>query len=194
MIKDQLDDFTIRVLLVAATISIIVGISTSKNHDGGWIEGTSIYLACLLIILIQIGNDYMKNRQFIRLLETIKDIEISAIRGQHGTSCPVNIWDLCVGDIINIEAGMRIPADSLLLDGLDVIVDEDYYNDGINKFTPKNVATAENKESNPDPFLRSNCLVTEGVGKAVVLAVGTLSQRGKMEADKKFEEEPITKL
>jgi len=193
MVKDQLDDFTIRVLLIAATISIIIGVSTSEDGSG-WVEGTSIYFACLLIISLQTLNDYFKNRQFIKLLEQIKDVEVSAIRGQHGTTSPVINWDLVVGDIINIEAGMRIPADCVLIEGLDVVVDEDYYYNGVNTFVPKLVATADNKDSNPDPFLRSNCLVTEGVGKAVVLAVGNLSQRGKMEANRKFEEEPITKL
>jgi magnesium-transporting ATPase (P-type) len=32
-----------------------------------------------------------------------------------------------VGDIILFETGSRIPADCLLVDGLDVVVDESFY-------------------------------------------------------------------
>jgi magnesium-transporting ATPase (P-type) len=35
--------------------------------------------------------------------------------------------DLVVGDIITIEAGMRIPADCILLEGMDIKCDESMY-------------------------------------------------------------------
>jgi len=34
---------------------------------------------------------------------------------------------LVVGDIITIEAGMRIPADCILLEGMDIKIDESMY-------------------------------------------------------------------
>jgi len=44
------------------------------------------------------------------------------------------------------------------------------------------VGTEDNYEANPDPFLLSNSLITKGMGKAVVLAVGKMSQRGIIES------------
>lgn len=38
--------------------------------------------------------------------------------------------NLVVGDIITIEAGMRIPADCILLDGMDIKCDESMYRGG----------------------------------------------------------------
>ncbi len=40
------------------------------------------------------------------------------------------VTNLVVGDIILIEAGMRIPADSILIDGMDITVDETMYGFG----------------------------------------------------------------
>jgi len=205
MIIEQFEDLTIRILLIAATLSIIAGIAT-KGWSTGWIEGVSIYFAVLLIVSLTLGNDYMKNRQFLKLIEQVKDIEVSVIRGQHGTTAPVNVWNLVVGDIVMIEAGMRVPADCLLIEGLDVEVDEAYYNDEETKIVKKRVATPEDKSEfemsreaeknawNPDPFLLSNTLITKGIGKAVVLAVGNLSQRGMKEASRELEDEAITPL
>ena len=37
------------------------------------------------------------------------------------------MFDLVVGDVILVEAGMRIPADCMLVEGMDVTVDEAPY-------------------------------------------------------------------
>lgn len=37
---------------------------------------------------------------------------------------------MVVGDVIVIEAGMRVPADCIMFEGLDVVVDESMYHEG----------------------------------------------------------------
>ena len=83
-----------------------------------------------------------------------------------------------------VEAGMRIPADCILVEGHDITVDEAYYNDGKETIIKKDVAKIEEEQvdkwgdkvkftpSNPDPFLLSKSLVLSGSGRAVVCAVG----------------------
>ena len=39
----------------------------------------------------------------------------------------IKAYDLVVGDIILVETGMRIPADCILIDGIDITVDEAVY-------------------------------------------------------------------
>lgn len=39
------------------------------------------------------------------------------------------VSEIVVGDVILIEAGMRIPADCILIDGMDVVCDESMYKD-----------------------------------------------------------------
>jgi magnesium-transporting ATPase (P-type) len=76
-----------------------------------------------------------------------------------------------VGDVILIEAGMRIPADCILIDGMDITVDETMY--GFSDSIKKNLSLGpEQHIKNPDPFLLSRSLVRTGSGRAVVCAVG----------------------
>ena len=49
------------------------------------------------------------------------------IRGNKGLPETCMASNLVVGDIITIEAGMRIPADCILIDGMDVKCDESMY-------------------------------------------------------------------
>jgi Ca2+-transporting ATPase len=76
--------------------------------------------------------------------------------------------------LIVIESGMRIPADCLLIEGMDVTVDERMYYEGVSKIMKKEVSkdATQHRWNNPDCFLLSKSMVLTGVGKAVVCAVG----------------------
>lgn len=135
------------------------------------VEGLSIFAAILLITAISAANDYVKEKQFIDLLDVAKDYEVSCIRGQDGTTAPVNAWELVVGDIITFEAGDRIPADCLLLESIDLKVDEAYHNDDVKTIVDKHEVDAENTVDNYDAFLMAESLVVEGSGKAIILVI-----------------------
>ena len=81
-----------------------------------------------------------------------------------------------VGDIIMVEAGMRIPADCVLLSGMDVTVDEaPYFEDREtinNKSLSVGIVEDNNHTSNPDPFLLTDTLIMSGSGSAVICCVG----------------------
>jgi len=53
-----LDDFTLKILLVAAVVSIIVETITSDHKDIAWIEGFAILVAVFLSSGITTINDY----------------------------------------------------------------------------------------------------------------------------------------
>ena len=80
--------------------------------------------------------------------------------------------DLVVGDIILVETGMRIPCDSVLIKGTDVVVDEGIYHEGRETLMKKHISNGDNHRENPDPFLLSRSLVMRGSGTAVVCCVG----------------------
>ncbi|MFS8160623.1 MAG: hypothetical protein ACMG6E_10565 [Candidatus Roizmanbacteria bacterium] len=91
------------------------------------------------------------------------------------------MFDLVVGDIILLETGSRIPADCILIEGQDLTIDESFYQTSELKegrAVRKQVANDNNMHECPDPFLLSSTLVSSGVGKAVVTAVGANSRRG----------------
>jgi len=85
----------------------------------------------------------------------------------------VLVHELVVGDIIIVEAGMRVPADCVLIDGMDITADETAYNEGRTLVNKKQISKGEESHrENPDPFLLANSLVMTGSGRAVVCAVG----------------------
>lgn len=162
-------------LAIAAFLTIITGM-VANGPKWGWIEGVSIYFAILIIVTLTSLNDWVKDKQFVKLQSLVKDEDIAVIRGKHGATQSVNIYKLVVGDIILLETGARVPADCLLIDGQDITVDETMYYEDNKKATKKNPATEDNARA--DPFLLSNTLIATGTGKAVVLVVGEQSRRG----------------
>jgi P-type E1-E2 ATPase len=49
---------------------------------------------------------------------------VAVYRGGNGMTQTIPVADLVVGDIIKLEQGMRIPADCVLLEGIDISTDE----------------------------------------------------------------------
>lgn len=101
------DDTTLQILIVSAIISLSIGMYENPKH--GWIEGTSILFAVLLVAVVTAVNDYKKEQQF-RVLNKVKDdVDVNCMRNSKMTS--VNVADLVVGDLVILNAGDRIPAD-----------------------------------------------------------------------------------
>ena len=49
----------LRVLCVAAIVSLVLGIAT-EGIEHGWYEGTSILLAVVIIVTVTSGNNWIK--------------------------------------------------------------------------------------------------------------------------------------
>lgn len=83
-VKEALNDRILLALAVAAFLTIIAGMV--KDWRLGWVEGFSIYLAILIVVMISSANDWMKDKQFVRLQSTVKDENIAVIRGKYGAT------------------------------------------------------------------------------------------------------------
>jgi magnesium-transporting ATPase (P-type) len=183
----------LRVLLVAATLTLLIGLVSSREN--GWVEGASIYFAVAFIALFASSFELLKERQILKLHDEIRNEECNAVRGQYGLSQPCKVYNLVVGDIILIEAGMRIPADCVLLDGQDITIDEAIYNEDRELIAPKSVSKGEdNHRENPDPFLLSRTLVLSGSGRAVVCAVGDNTRYALTFPKSELHDEDLTPL
>ena len=120
---EALGDKILQILLLAATVSLIIGIIQS-GWTHGWIEGSSIYLAVVIIVSVTSGNNYVKEKQFQKLVAKASEDSCPTFRGNEGLTKTIPVQELVVGDIFKISTGMRIPADSILLEGTDVATDE----------------------------------------------------------------------
>lgn len=98
--------------------------------------------------------------------------------------------------MVLIETGMRIPADCILIDGMDVAVDESLYNEDRESIVQKRISQGEDHHrENPDPFLLAGTLVTAGSGRAVVCAVGKHTRFAQtFPVDQLNEDEELTPL
>ena len=75
---------------------------------------------------------------------------------------------------------MRIPADCVLIEGIDISTDEAAMT-GEPDHVEKSGVTQDTYKHNPDPFLLGKTLVVNGQGKAVVCCVGVNSRSGMAE-------------
>jgi Ca2+-transporting ATPase len=134
----------------------------------GWIEGTSILIAIALIVLIGSCNDWSKDKKFAEINAIAQNGTVPVIRGKAGCSTQVCIWDLVVGDVILLREGDCVPADCIIIDSTNVVVDESNF-EGRSDRVEKNVKS--------DPFLYANSNLVGGHCRAVVAVVGDQSSR-----------------
>ena len=73
----------------------------------------------MIIVLVNSGNDYQKERQFRKLNARKEDREIQTVR--NGEKTQVSIFELVVGDVVILGTGEVIPADGLFIEGYSAI-------------------------------------------------------------------------
>eukprot|EP00345_Euplotes_harpa_P017165 CAMPEP_0168348366 /NCGR_PEP_ID=MMETSP0213-20121227/19672_1 /TAXON_ID=151035 /ORGANISM="Euplotes harpa, Strain FSP1.4" /LENGTH=177 /DNA_ID=CAMNT_0008357891 /DNA_START=128 /DNA_END=658 /DNA_ORIENTATION=+ len=121
MVCEVFEDKILRILLCAALVSLIIGI-WQEGLEKGWIEGITIYVAVVIITIVTVTNNYTKEKQFQKLMDAREDKYCSIIR--NGKDLHSSIYDLLVGDIVQIREGDSVPADVVLLKGAKVTTDE----------------------------------------------------------------------
>ena len=176
---------------MAATLALIIGV-VQHGWKAGWIEGTAIYIAVAIIVSVTAGNNYVKEKQFQKLVSKANEDYIAVFRGGDGLTQTVLNNELVVGDLIKIEQGMRIPADCVLVEGTDIAADESAMT-GEPEQVEKAPVTEGTFVHNPNPFLLGNTLIVSGQGLAIVCAVGVNTRSGMAESKLNIEEE-ITPL
>ncbi|GJN04026.1 hypothetical protein PR202_ga21535 [Eleusine coracana subsp. coracana] len=163
-------DLTLVILMVAAAISLTLGMST-EGVEEGWYDGGSIFLAVFLVILVTAISDYRQSLQFRHLNEEKQNIQVEVVRG--GKRLGTSIFDLVVGDVVPLKIGDQVPADGILISGHSLAIDE-------------SSMTGESKIVHKDqkaPFLMSGCKVADGYGSMLVTGVGTNTEWGQLMAN-----------
>lgn len=166
----------LRILCAAAAISLVLGILTEGLAEG-WLEGASILIAVVIIVTVTSGNNYIKEQQFQKLnaIATAKDIHV--YRG--GDLIKMSVYDLLVGDVVQISTGEIFSVDGILVEGNDISVDESSLTGETNEIKKK-VPVSYDKKEGASPFLISSSKLMSGTGLMVVAAVGRNSYYGKL--------------
>lgn len=176
LVLNALSDKTLLILILAACISIGVGIyediekarTGDPGYVGSWVEGIAILVAVVVVVLVNSINDWKKEKQFRKLNDKKDDREVQVVR--NGIQQQISIFDLVVGDVALLNTGDVIPADGIFIEGHNLKCDE-------SGMTGESDAIKKSHEK--DPFLLSGTKVLDGVGSMVVIAVGPYSLNGK---------------
>jgi len=177
-------------LTAAAVISLALGLyqTFGVDHEPGepkveWIEGVAIIVAIAIVVVVGAANDWQKERQFVKLNRKKDDRTIKVIRS--GQLREISVYDIFVGDVVNLEAGDMIPVDGILISGHGIKCDESSAtgeSDLLKKTGGDEAFRAIERHDNLkkiDPFILSGAKVSEGVGTFIVTATGVHSSYGK---------------
>ena len=159
-------DPIIRILLVALGVNLLLMI-----RDANWYESAGIAVAVLLATLISTLSEYGSESAFEKLNEEAAHVKCRVRRD--GKVVEIPIADIVVGDVVYIQAGERIPADGVMING-EVDVDQSALN-GETKEARK--VAAQNSHGHHDDFLSPSGLfrgsiVCAGEGAMLVTRVG----------------------
>ena len=179
---EALGDPMVRILIVCAVVQIVLGCTLSDDPSKDWIDGVSIIVAILVVVLVGSITNYQKETKFHELNEVQSEgTKYNIIR--NGVPKEYISDDILVGDLIMINYGDIMAADLLLIEGNGIKMDESALtgeSDAMKK-EPFNkcIELKEKGETKlPSPLILSGTNCVEGSGKAIVLAVGDHSQKG----------------
>ncbi len=173
LLLEKFRDPIIRILLVAAALSLVIG-----ALHGDFTESVGIICAIILATCVGFWFEWDARRRFKRLNKVNDDIPVKVLRG--GAMCSISRRDVVVGDIVVVESGETVPADGELIESVSLKVDE-------STLTGEPVCdkTVDERHFDPEATYPSNCLlrgtsVVDGYGRMVVTAVGDRSEAGRV--------------
>lgn len=172
---DNFDETINQILCAAAVVSIIIGV-IREGFPQGMIEGTSILIALVIIIVVNSANNYASERQLAKMVQLCSKQEVAVFRG---STDPITVEndELVVGDLIKFAQGMKMPADCIMVEGQDVVCREAELT-GEPGGKSKVVVTEENYTRGAMGTMMAKSEVISGFGKAIVVAVGRNSLAG----------------
>ena len=185
-VLEALGDQMIIILIICSIFEI--GISLFYifyNKDSGnmdWVDGLSIVVAVLVVVLVGSVTNYQKEMKFQDLNKIQNEsTKYHAIR--KGEPIQLISDEILVGDLIKINYGDILPADMLLVEGNGIKIDESSLTGesnavAKNPFEKCREELEEGKRNPSSMILLSGTNVIEGAGKAIVIAVGNHSQKG----------------
>jgi Ca2+-transporting ATPase len=184
---EKFDDQTIRILLVAAFLSLgMAAIDKWVLHGhGSFLDSLGIFLAVGLATMVAWLNERKSEKEFEILNRQSEDVEVEVLRA--GQTRLVPIAEVVVGDLVRARMGFKIPADGVLLAATSLQVDESLLT-GESLPAAKRAHGGEGEPANEQRVYRGT-MVVEGHGLFRTIAVGDKTELGKIAAGLQEEDE-----
>lgn len=164
MIIESLNDPIVKILLIALGIKVLLIFNRTDLY-----ETIGIAIAIFLSSFISVISEYGSEKAFDKLNEENNSIDVKVIRNYQKEI--INIEEVVVGDLLILEQGDKVPADSIIIDG-ELYIDE-------------SLLTGESKEKyksiNDNIYMGST--ITENIAIAKVINIGDKTFYGKIASD-----------
>ena len=182
-LKESLSELMIIILLSAAVIQIIIGLTITNDKKTGWLDGASVLFAVFVVVSVESFTNWQKEQKFYELNNLKSSGTVfKTIRGN--IIVDLKAEELLVGDILLITMGEIMPADLLLIEGNEIKIDESSLtgeSKPVTKETYENcILNTNESKKNISPIILSGTDCIGGNGKAMVIAVGERSTKGKI--------------
>ncbi|MBW2968484.1 calcium-translocating P-type ATPase, SERCA-type [Candidatus Woesearchaeota archaeon] len=195
LLLGQFNSPVIWVLLGAVIVSAFIGF-TSHGHEAAEAKIDALMIAIILILNAIIGfyQEY-KAEQAIEALKKMAGLKATVIR--NGKQTKIDAAELVPGDVIILETGEKIPADSRLIEAINLETQEAALTGESNPVT-KEAGDLSNNRTIGDRtnMVHSSTIITRGHGKALVVGTGMQTEIGKiahMIQTTKTEQTPLQK-
>ena len=172
---DQFKDFSIIVLIIAAIVSGIVGVSQGE----GFTDTIIILIVVIVNAIIGVAQE-AKAEKSLEALQKLSDHAAKVIRDGNIQVIPSK--ELVPGDVVVLDTGDYIPADLRIIEAVNLKAQESSLT-GESVPVEKGIAEIENSDigiGDCTNMLFSSSLVTYGRGKGIVVETGMTTEVGKI--------------
>lgn len=189
-------DALIRILTVALVITVVFAII----GVGDWLEAVGIAIAVVLATTVATYSEYSNNQLFQKLQDEYSKIFCKVFRRRDGNIqvCDIKIDDIVTGDLVLLQAGDKVCADGILIDG-EIRVDQASLNGESEDAKKTPAAPGYVYDTEKIDFLDvekvyRGSVVTSGEAIMEVKCVGEKSQFGRLASELGETEERETPL
>ena len=173
LLLEKFQDPIIRILLLAAVLSLAIGF---VHRD--FTESIGIICAIILATCVGFWFEWDAQRRFRRLNQVNDDIPVKVMR--EGSIREIPRRDVVVGDVVYIEGGETVPADGELVEAVSLKINESTLTG-----EPEVDKTVDEAHFDPEATYPSNAAmrgttVADGYGVMVTTAVGDATEAGRV--------------
>ena len=168
---DKYNDPIIKILLVAATISL--GLAVIEND---FVEAIGIFLAIFFATTVGFYFERDAAKRFDELTALGEEQPVKVVRNGHVVEVPRR--EIVVDDVVVLGVGDEVPADGILFEAVDLQIDESTLTGEpiISKF----VEVKHDGATYPSNLALRSTMVMNGSGKMRVTSVGDATEIGKV--------------
>ena len=167
----QLKEPLVLILLAATAISAILGET---------IDATIIMVLVVLAVMVGFVQEYRSERA----IEALKKMASATCRVlRDGNERVIDVKNLVPGDVIQLSAGDKVPADSYIIESFNLLVDEAPLTGEsipVQKQTGAFALTVDTPVAERRNVLHMITTVTAGRARAIVFATGMKTQLGRI--------------